>query len=194
MQEDLAHVHDKSFVCMYGRELHAGVAADEFAPLVQLMSAADFASCRSLVLTGHSLGGGCASLFAVLANDPSDPLALGVVVDELHAFGPTPVFHGASSSDLRCGQRPDGSFRGGIYRTLRTREDGVEVQDRAFQLAVEHDYHYPKADLISLRPGKAQRPMIVDSGRCHRTKHICALPLDETLFPLHSPMHYVNWL
>ena len=95
-QKNLANVRCSATVSMFGHKLHGAVAEGEFAPLVAKMSAGDFSSCSTLVATGHSLGGGCASMLAVLMNDKADPLAFGAArkkVDELYGFGATPVFH-----------------------------------------------------------------------------------------------------
>ena len=81
---------------MYGHQLHAAVAEREFAPLVANMRAGDFLSSTTLAVTGHSLGGGCASMLAVLMNDKVGPLGFGAsrkLVDELYGFGATAVFH-----------------------------------------------------------------------------------------------------
>ncbi len=107
---------------MYGHQLHAGVAEGEFAPLVSLMSAEHFSPLKTLVVTGHSLGGGCATLFAVLVNDVDDPLGFGPArkfVDELYGFGATPVFHNDEQETVNqygCGQNTshNGSFKGAI--------------------------------------------------------------------------------
>ena len=74
-------------------------------------------------------------------------------MDELYAFGPTPVFHNAepeTPNEYGCGTH--GAFRGAIYRALRSVE-GVEVQDRAFLLTRQH-FHYPKMPLVSLRSSR----------------------------------------
>ena len=95
-QKNLRNVRNPATCSMYGHQLHEAVAEGEFAPLVAQMSAADFSGSSKLVATGHSLGGGCASLLAVLMNDKSDPLGFGAqrkTVDELYGFGATPVFH-----------------------------------------------------------------------------------------------------
>jgi len=76
-QKNLANVRSTETCSMYGHRLQAAVAEGEFAPLVALMSAGDFSGCRVLAVTGHSLGGGCASMLAVLMNDKSDPLGFG---------------------------------------------------------------------------------------------------------------------
>ena len=88
-QEDLQHVRCDRKADMYGHMLHAEVVEGEFAPLVAKMAPGDFSSCATLVATGHSLGGGCASLLAVLTNDKADPLGFGPErkrVDELYGF------------------------------------------------------------------------------------------------------------
>lgn len=184
---------------MYGHYLHAGVAEREFAPLVGLMSAGDLSSSSELVVCGHSLGGGCATLLSVLLNDKVDPLGFGTArkkVDELYAFGPTPVFHNAepeTPNEYGCGTY--GAFRGAIYRALRSVE-GVEVQDRAFLLTRQH-FHYPKIPLVSLRSSKVA-PVAYRSSQVQGAPRwrqmVQSTPLDETLFPLHNPVNYVKWL
>merc|ERR1712216_613411 len=192
---------------MYGRTLRAGIAEGEFQPLVEKMAAADFKSCARLSVTGHSLGGSCACLFAVLVNDTDDPLAFGAerkYVDALYAFGPPPAFHSALGYDrgdygrgqLQAkainGQRPsDGVFPGGIFRALRT-VNSVEVQDRGFNLAVMDDFYYPRADLVSLRFGR-RAPEVIAAEHVSRDA-LRGYPLDDVLFPLHYPMNYVNML
>ena len=176
------------------------MAEGEFAPLVAKMSPGDFSSCATLVATGHSLGGGCASLLAVLMNDQADPLGMGESrkrVDELYGFGATPVFHTSeheTPNEYGCYTR--GAFPGAIYRTLRMGADGVEVQDRAFNLATQN-FHYPKTGLVSLRSAKT-RPVAYLASDVQGTPRWRSMvrdtPLDAELFPLHNPVNYVGWL
>jgi len=69
--------------------VHAGVKK-ELEGLVDLM---DFEliknTCKKkeLIITGHSLGGGLAQLFAVLLNEKSDPLNAGIRANRLFTFG-----------------------------------------------------------------------------------------------------------
>jgi len=145
-------------------------------------------------------GGGCATLLAVLLNDKADPLGFGArrkKVDEVYGFGATPVFHNAepeTPNEYGCGQH--GAFRGAIYRTLRTDKHGVEVQDRAFDLATQH-FHHPKIPLVSLRSSKVA-PVAYRSSQLQGTPRwrgmVQATPLDASLFPLHNPANYVSWL
>ena len=193
--EDLSHTRDPRSTIMFGRTLHAGITKGEFLPLAERMDPVDFCRFRNLTVTGHSLGGACACLFAVLINDPTDPLAFGSerkCVDALFAFAPPPVFSGEAGPPATNGQRPsDGVFPGGIFRAVR-QVASVEVQDRAFNLAVADDFRYPCADLVDLRSGR-RAPEITPADRVTQ-ETLRAFPLDESLFPLHNPMHYVNWL
>ena len=130
-QEDLEHVRSPDKVSMYGHQVHAGVQS-ELAPLLEKMSPSDFASLNTLAVTGHSLGGGCASLFAVLVNDGADPLQFGQdrkLVDELYGFGATPVFHSdeaETANDYGCGhkQTHNGSFEGASHIPRVEEEQG----------------------------------------------------------------------
>ena len=198
-QKNLENVRCSATCSMYGHQLHAAVAEGEFAPLVAKMAAGDFSGVTSLVATGHSLGGGCASMLAVLMNDKADPLSFGAgrkKVDELYGFGATPVFHNSepeTPNEYGCHDR--GAFPGAIYRTLRE-VGGVEVQDRAFNLATQN-FHYPKTGLVSLRSAKSapvayQSSSVQGAPRWRRMVH--DTPLDDELFPLHNPVNYVNWL
>ena len=198
-QKNLRNVRNPATCFMYGHHLHGAVAEAEFAPLVAKMSAGDFSSSATLVVTGHSLGGGCASLLAVLMNDKADPLGFGTLrktVDELYGFGSTAVFHNKepeTPNEYGCHQR--GAFLGAIYRTLRT-VNGVEVQDAAFKLATE-TFHHPKTGLVSLRSAQTP-PVAYQSSEIQgmpRWRHLVReTPLDPDLFPLHSPINYVQWL
>jgi hypothetical protein len=136
------------------------------------MSPSDFCDFKTLAVTGHSLGGGCASMLAVLMNDGRDPLGFGAdrkVVDELYGFGPTPVFHDEEPETLNCQVSSkagkDGSFTGGIFRAVKDTPQGV-VQDRAFNL-VHHGFHHPKINLINLRSRKF-RPEVYSASRINQ--------------------------
>eukprot|EP00931_Biecheleriopsis_adriatica_P069054 TRINITY_DN42947_c0_g1_i1.p1 TRINITY_DN42947_c0_g1~~TRINITY_DN42947_c0_g1_i1.p1 ORF type:complete len:384 (+),score=31.84 TRINITY_DN42947_c0_g1_i1:109-1152(+) len=205
-QQDLKHVRDPTTCFLYGHHLHAGVAQGEFEPLVSLMSPADFSAFETFVVTGHSLGGGCACMFSVLMNDAKDPLNFGSsrkFVDELYGFGATPVFHDTNSitpNQRECelnqhATESRGWFKGAIYRALRT-VDGEEVQDAAFTLATK-GFHYPKTHLVSLRAEDVSPVANMSSkvkGVPAWREHLRETPLDKTLFPLHSPVNYVKWL
>ena len=67
----------------------------------------------------------------------------------------------------------------------------MEVQDRALLLAAQHGFHLPYADLVTLR--KRRPPVVVP---CHLVtpEMISSMPVDDKLFPLHNPLHYVDWL
>lgn len=189
--EDIQHVHAASAASVSGYQLHAQVAESELFPLVSKMKAADFSACASLAVAGHSLGGGCASMFAVLANDPADPLALGngmKMVDELYSFGGTPVFH---RDCMAINKRPgtDGSFVGGVFRTVR-KVCGQEVQDRA--VSSLDDFHHANTSFVSLRFSQ-QTPEVIDSSQVTHETHK-GIPGDKELFPLHSPLNYLKLL
>jgi len=201
--QDLEHVRSAKKISMYGHVLHAGVAAGEFFPLVSKMKAADFKDMKTLVVTGHSLGGGCASMLAVLMNDPNDPLDFGEsrkFVDELYGFGATPVFHNsefetpnADWEDYGDQRNPGGFFKGAIYRTM-AEQDGEEVQDQAFRLI--NEFHFPKTNLVSLR-AKTPPAVLMSStvkGQPGWRHVVQETPVAKNLMPLHSPLNYVNWL
>lgn len=199
-QKNLHNVRNPAVGSAWGHRVHAAVAEEELAPLVQQMAAGDFSSCSRLVVTGHSLGGGCASMLAVLMNDKSDPLGFGAnrkTVDELYGFGATPVFHDSErETPNEYGCQVNGAFPGAIYRTLRI-VDGEEVQDRAFNLATQ-GFHYPKTGLVSLRSA-TKAPVAYQSsgvqGAPRWRRYVRETPVDPTgLFPLHNPLNYVRWL
>jgi len=86
------------------------------------------------MMTLFGAGGGCATIFSVLMNDPSDPLNFGPSrkhVDELYGFGATPVFHDQDQETANhYGCKATGvnrHFKGAIYRTVRMNDDGEEV-------------------------------------------------------------------
>ncbi len=200
-KEDLEHVRNPTTVNMYGHKIHAGVQA-EFAPLIAEMSTINFADLSTLVVTGHSLGGGCATLFAVLMNDADDPLSFGPKrkrVDELYGFGATPVFHceeSETANEYGNGDGQGGSFKGGIYRALKKSKSGPDVQDRAFTLATQ-SFHFPKTNLVSLWSSKEPPEAIPTSkvqGAPGWRARVKNTGLDDNLFPLHSPVNYVSWL
>jgi hypothetical protein len=184
------------------------------------MSPSDFIDLDTLAVTGHSLGGGCASMLAVLMNDGRDPLGFGddrkVVgntptcchphntkclltvglpppIDELYGFGPTPVFHDAEAETLNC-QVSTKSGKDGSFTggIFRAVKETPQglVQDRAFNL-VHHGFHHPKINLINLRSRHFQ-PEVYSSSRINEvTKETL---VDDKLFPLHSPKNYCDWM
>ena len=138
-------------------------------------------------------------MFAVLNNDLADPLKLGAdrkYVDELYGFGATPVFHNnekETGNAYGCSQ--NGTFPGAIYRAIRT-VGGVEVQDRAFNLA-QKEFHYPKTNLVTVRQGGVSPEVIYASkvkGSPGWRAEVRDHSLDGALFPLHNPVNYVKWL
>ena len=97
---------------------------------------------------------------------------------------------------VTCHCQVRGAFPGGIYRTLRTLKDGTEVQDQALRLTTQ-DFHFPKTGLVSLRSSQTPPVAYRSSGvqGAPRWRHMVQeTPLDQKLFPLHSPVNYVNWL
>jgi len=67
-----------------------------------------------LDVSGHSLGGALAYVFAALANEAgqTEPV-FGRYVDKVHGFAAIP----AAGTSLRNGQSADGCFAGGMYYT-----------------------------------------------------------------------------
>ena len=110
----------------------------------------------------------------------------------------TPVFHNdepITTNQYGCDSTGKGWFQGAIYRALRS-VDGVEVQDRAFNLATEN-FHFPKTHLVSLR-GTETPPVAYTSSRVRGVprwrQKVRETPVDHDLFPLHNPLNYVDWL
>lgn len=82
----------------------------EFEPLV---SQIDFrkvkATCtKSIMVTGHSLGGALAQLFSLLVNKKSDPLGADITADLLFTFGTMPI----STDDQVNDKSANGCFDG----------------------------------------------------------------------------------
>ena len=72
----------------------------------------------------------------------------------------------------------------------------VEVQDKAFSMATQ-SYHYPKTGLVSLRSPETAPVAYQSSGSNALPRwrqYVQGTPLDADLFPLHSPVNYVDWL
>lgn len=88
-------------------------------------SLADFAgSCPgSLSVSGHSMGGGMAAIFAYLANLPSDPLSMGKHVSQTFLFGANPP----ATTKLENAQSEDGCFEGASYYARTTSVPGFSA-------------------------------------------------------------------
>mmetsp|Transcript_142007 Transcript_142007/g.245923 ORF Transcript_142007/g.245923 Transcript_142007/m.245923 type:complete len:315 (+) Transcript_142007:65-1009(+) len=94
--------------------VHAGAVA-ELEPLVNQF---DFNQMKSvcggsLIVTGHSLGGGLAQLFSLALNNEAFPLAVGLKVDFLYTFGAMAVIADAAANGNK--KSSDGCFAGTQY-------------------------------------------------------------------------------
>jgi len=92
------------------RDIHKGIKRE----LKGLLEKMDFELIRNtckgktLSVTGHSLGGGMAQLFAVLLNKKEDPLKAGIKVDYIFVFGAMPVAVQTLTNDATS----NGEFKG----------------------------------------------------------------------------------
>jgi len=100
------------------RDIHKGIKRE----LKGLLEKMDFELIRNtckgktLSVTGHSLGGGMAQLFAVLLNKKEDPLNAGITVDYIFSFGAMPVAVKTLTNDAT----PNGEFKGlQFYNAMR---------------------------------------------------------------------------
>jgi hypothetical protein len=96
--------------------------ANEFVPLLQLLEEngglTKMQTCTKLIVTGHSLGGGLAAVFAAMANKQEQTSTMEGVktVDYLYTFGGVPV----SISPLENGQASNGCFNGARFYNTGT--------------------------------------------------------------------------
>jgi len=106
--------------------VHAGLTVE----LGGLLDEVDFAAVRerctgTLMVAGHSLGGGLAQLFAGIINHVADPLNANLHVDKVFTFGAMPVSQDVVSS----GSDSDGCFGGSAFFTARHNDDGTDGVD-----------------------------------------------------------------
>jgi hypothetical protein len=163
----------------YGYTINHDYLSREFEPLLDEMSLDDFQDCSSLDVTGHSMGGGMASIFAVLNN--AGELKLNQhTVRGLYAFAPVKVFHGAVPTNMKSS---DGCFEGGVYCGYDNQ--GVD----AACAGLGADYMQPKTNYVKLG---AQ----VGTTSCTSVdaQALLAEPVSPALFPVHAPHNSVNWL
>jgi hypothetical protein len=116
---DFGNNYNPTPVTMYGVDgVHAGIV-EELSGLLDLMTP-DLQSIKdactdSLMVAGHSLGGGVAQLFTVVVNKADDPLNAGLTVDSLYTFGAMPV----ANHKLQNDKTADGCFPGALYYNAR---------------------------------------------------------------------------
>mmetsp|Transcript_130516 Transcript_130516/g.230671 ORF Transcript_130516/g.230671 Transcript_130516/m.230671 type:complete len:202 (-) Transcript_130516:220-825(-) len=114
-QEDLFNNINWAPIDKWGIQgVHAGAVA-ELEPLVNQF---DFNQMKSvcggsLIVTGHSLGGGLAQLFSLALNNEAFPLAAGLKVDFLYTFGAMAVIADAEANGNN--KASDGCFAGTQY-------------------------------------------------------------------------------
>merc|ERR1719161_800602 len=80
---------------------------------------------KSLTVSGHSLGGAAAQLFAVLINKIGDPLELGLTVNRFYGFGTMPV----GLTEFKDDKSLDGCFTGGLYFNMMQDSSGTDYID-----------------------------------------------------------------
>jgi len=103
----------------YGLEGISKGPADELDPLLNKIIADSWgikAECTgNFIVTGHSLGGAMAGIFAGIANAANNPLSLSHKVDLLYTYGPMP----ASTVPIGNGQNGGGCFAGARYMNVK---------------------------------------------------------------------------
>lgn len=164
----------------YGHTINQDALSKEFEPLLAKMTMADFSDCNTLHVTGHSLGAGLASIFAVLSN--ADELELGKSVDAVYLMSPAQVFKGTMPTN---GKSEDGCFAGGMYCNYV--EDGGELKvDWVCQAQPGGGYTQPKTDYIKIGAASG-------TTACAQVtpEFLKADPVMHGL-PVHIPQHYVN--
>jgi len=169
----------------YGHEINQKVLTQEFEPLIGEMKPADYADCATLDVTGFSLGGSLATIFAVLRN--AEEVKFGPPVANLFAFAPAPVFYGGVVTNKNS---TDGCFRGGSYCSFVKETDGVPKMDPvcAHGLDTVPRLSGPKAKFVKL--GQATGETTCD----HATESIGQQEPASTWMPAHFPQIYIQAL
>jgi len=161
----------------YGHDINRDVLVKEFEPLVALMEASDFSDCSSLDVTGFSLGGSLATIFAVLNN--ADELHFGKTVTGLYALAPVPTFYG----DMVTNQKStDGCFAGGVYCNYVTEQGALKVDPAC----VNTGYAFPKAAFVKIGAATGE------TACASVTKNIVQDHPADALLPAHFPQLYIN--
>jgi len=164
----------------YGYEINQKVLTEEFEPLIGKMNQSDYADCATLDVTGFSLGGSLATIFAVLRN--AEEIKFGPPVTNLFAFAPAPVFHGSVVTNKNS---TDGCFRGGSYCSF-VMDSGVPKMDPV--CAVGEGLSGPKAKFVKL--GQATGETTCDQGM----ESIGQQEPASTWMPAHFPQIYIQGL
>mmetsp|Transcript_52911 Transcript_52911/g.97637 ORF Transcript_52911/g.97637 Transcript_52911/m.97637 type:complete len:325 (+) Transcript_52911:67-1041(+) len=156
--------------------VHAGAVA-ELEPLVNQF---DFNQMKSvcggsLIVTGHSLGGGLAQLFSLALNNEAFPLAAGLKVDFLYTFGAMAVIADAEANGNN--KASDGCFAGTQYWYAEKEGDDYTVDVAAMPFIGGQICHIPTKST----------KVFVFSGRAPET-FPCGTPLpqSESLFNKHG--------
>lgn len=164
---DFSHDIDLRSKSFYGLQNVAVGIIKELEPLLELLLADKDtvrSSCpNSFVVTGHSLGGGLAQLFAVLVNKRDDPLNWGSrKVDAVYTHGSLPI----SKERLTNDQRSDGCFKGKSYYTAHVDDiDGPIYADFAIFVGPTGFKHVKREQVFVHKSGSIKFACVEEVSR-----------------------------
>ena len=166
-------------------QVHRGLTV-ELEPLLTMMQP-DFpemnSTCNtSVMVTGHSLGGGLAQMFTMALNSNADLLKAGFTADSLYTYGAMPVSAVGTKND----QAADGCFPGALFFNAENSTGTVRVDIvRAPQVGAPllQPIKYIKKVLLF----NYEAPMVIPCGE--------DIPASVALYPgfdLHDPRIYAT--